>query len=80
MTYTQGEWKPQYFYIQNFPANDVWPSGGWSLYRINGDQIAERIKFDQNGKVTERYSWCGYIGCFTTLDEITAAIAAAMGE
>ena len=53
-----------------------WPRGGWSLYQITGDEIADRIRRDGKGKVTERHSWCGYIGTFETLPEIMAAIEA----
>lgn len=54
---------------------DIWPDGFWALYRINGDEIAQRIKFDANGKVSERWPWCGYIGGYGSLAEVTAAIA-----
>lgn len=40
-----------------------WPNGGWSVYHISGDQIAERIRYDaETREVHERHSWCGYLG------------------
>lgn len=68
------------FHIQNFPANDIWPNGGWSVYRINGDQIAQRIVFDGDMQVIRRDPWCGYIGVYTTLSEVTEAIGTAMAS
>jgi hypothetical protein len=69
------------YHISSFNANDVWPHGGWSLYQINGDQIADRVVRERinpkgyyEGKVIARHSWCGFMGCFTTLDDIMAAI------
>lgn len=63
------------YHITHFGSNDVWPRGGWSLYQITGDQIAQRIIVDpHSGKVIERHSWCGYIGIFETLPEIMKAI------
>ena len=67
------------FHIIKFTANDHWPNGGWSLYEITGDQIADRIAFDRDGKVTARHSWCGFIGLFETLEDVRAAIASAEG-
>jgi hypothetical protein len=63
------------FHLQWFgPCEPHWPQGGWSVYRISGDEIAQRIKCDENGKVLERHSWCGYIGIYKTLPEVMAAI------
>lgn len=63
------------YHIQQFqPILPHWPAGGWSLYNISGDAIAQRIKFDDKGKVVMRHSWCGYIGCYETLPELMAAI------
>ncbi len=63
------------FHIEHFsPIKGTLPNGGWSLYRITGDQIAERIEMDDAGKVKERHSWCGYIGCYATLPDCMAAI------
>lgn len=63
------------FHISSFPPNDNWPRGGWSLYQITGDQIAQRTRVE-DGKIAARYSWCGFVGCFETLQEVMAAINA----
>lgn len=66
------------FHLQWFgPCLPHWPRGGWSLYQITGDQIAQRVVCDVAGKVVERHSWCGYVGIFETLPEVTAALAEA---
>ena len=63
------------YHITRFEGpTDPWPRGGWSLYRINGDEIAQRIKHDEKGKVVERHSWCGYISIYETLAEVMVAI------
>lgn len=73
------------FHINYIDPSDVWPQGAWSVYRINGDQIADRIVRAEicrpphgpayyKGEVIARHSWCGYIGMFTTMAEATAAI------
>lgn len=67
------------FHLSQFKPNDVWPSGGWSLYQITGDQIAARIDIDERGQVARRDPWCGYVGTYATLEEVTAVIAAAVG-
>ena len=64
----------QHFHLSSFPPNSNWPAGGWSLYRITGEQIAERIVRNAEGEVVERWPWPGYIGCFETLAEVTEAI------
>jgi hypothetical protein len=68
------------YHIDRFepgPNERNWPNGGWSLYRITGDEIARRIKFDdKNRKVVRRDSWCGYIGLFEELADVQAAIQA----
>lgn len=62
------------YHLQHFgPVEPHWPRGGWSLYRITGDQIAQRVVY-KKGKVVERHSWCGYIGIFETLQEAMEAI------
>ena len=61
------------YHITHFSPTDPWPRGGWSLYQITGDEIARRITFDKE-KVTERHSWCGYLGIYETLAEVMAAI------
>lgn len=69
------------YHITYFDPNDNWPEGGWSLYAINGDQIADRIVREKvnpkgyyEGKVIARHSWCGYIGTYGSLDRLTLAI------
>jgi hypothetical protein len=63
-----------------------WPDGSVSVYRITGDQIADRVVRDglvkpeqgpayYGGDVIARHSWCGYVGSFKSLDEAAAAIA-----
>lgn len=65
------------------PIEPHWPQGAWSLYKINGDQIADRVVRERvnpkgyyEGKVIARHSWPGYIGMFVTLSEVMAAIEA----
>lgn len=65
------------FHLQKHAPNANWPDGAWSLYRITGEQIAERTRWErQDGKhvITERWPWFGYIGMFTTLQQAVAAI------
>jgi hypothetical protein len=63
------------FHLRYFPPCDNWPNGGWSLYQITGDEIAQRIKFDdKNINVTRRDSWCGYIGTFEALPDALEAM------
>lgn len=50
-----------------------WPNGCWSLYQITGDEISQRI-VREGGKVVERHSWCGFVGCFHSMDDVSAAI------
>lgn len=63
------------FHIQYFSPLDNWPKGGWSVYKITGDQIAERIVRDSSGSVIARHSWCGYLGICETLEGVAALIA-----
>jgi hypothetical protein len=51
-----------------------WPNGGWSLYRISGDEIAIRTPHDKYGKLHARHAWCGYLGIWETLPEVMKAI------
>src|SRR6516162_7737728 len=44
------------FHIEWCQPNDVWPNGGWSVYQINGDEIAARIIKDERGRVDERHA------------------------
>lgn len=62
------------FHITRFGPNEHWPKGGWSIYRITGEEIASRVKFDGTGKVTERHAWSGYLGTFVTLEEVAAVL------
>jgi hypothetical protein len=70
------------YHINWCPPNGVWPKGGWSLYRITGDEIAERIEWGKPAKgyktigrkVVRRDPWCGYIGMFETFSEREKAI------
>lgn len=66
-------------------ANEHWPNGFWALYEINGDQIAERTVFKEivsdgrfgphyTGGVIARHSWCGYVGGYGSLAEVSAEI------
>jgi hypothetical protein len=63
------------FHIIRDDPSDVWPNGAWSLYRINGDEIASRVVRERvnpkgwyEGNVIARHPWPGYIGMFETLD------------
>jgi len=62
-----------------------WPEGTVSVYRISGEQIADRTVYSEivipergpafyKGPVIARHSWCGYIGMFKTFAEAVAAI------
>ncbi len=62
-----------------------WPEGTVSVYRISGEQIADRTVYSEivkpergpayyTGPVIARHSWCGYIGMFKTFAEAAAAI------
>jgi hypothetical protein len=65
-----------------------WSNGAWSVYRITGDQIANRIVFSEivppdrgraayyKGGIIARHSWCGYLGMFDTLEKAMKAIEA----
>lgn len=69
-------------HIDWFGPSDAWPIGGWSLYKISGDQIADRVVRERvnvdggyyEGDAIARHSWCGYIGIFATLPELMKAI------
>lgn len=68
------------FHLATFPANKVWPHGGWSVYKIAADEIAKRIRTDERGNITERHSWSGFLGCYETLDEAHQACKDALAE
>lgn len=65
----------------NDPIEPHWPRGGWSVYRITGDQIADRIVREKinpkgwyEGNVIARYSWCGYLGMTETFEGVAELI------
>lgn len=69
----------------NGPIMPHWPNGSWSVYQIDGDQIADRVVRAEivqpewgpafyKGEVIARHSWCGYLGMTETLEEATALI------
>ncbi len=69
------------FHVQHFDSNEVWPKGGWSLYKIDGDEIANRTIRERvnpkgwyEGEVIARHPWCGYIGCFDNLEQVMKAM------
>jgi hypothetical protein len=55
-------------------CHESWNNGMWALYAINGDEIAQRVKFDSAGKVTRRDSWPGYVGGYHSLADLMQAI------
>lgn len=76
------------FHITYSPPNSAlehWPQGCWSLYEITGDQIADRTVRKEivvpadgapyyKGDVIARHSWCGFVGCYHSLADTSAAI------
>lgn len=72
----------QYHITRDDPIEPHWPNGAWSVYRINGDQIADRIVFESvnvekghyEGKVIARHSWCGYLGMTETFEGVQKII------
>lgn len=61
--------------------NEHWPKGAWSLYRITGERIAQSLVYERvnpkgwyEGDVIYSHPWCGYLGLFVTLAEVTAKI------
>lgn len=66
--------KPEFHLTRFDPCEPHWPQGGWSLYQITGDQIAQRVTFGKDGEAVRRDSWFGFLGCFATLQEATDAI------
>lgn len=71
----------QYHITRDDPIEPNWPKGAWSVYRINGDQIADRIVRESvnpngyyEGKVIARHSWCGYLGTTETFEGVQKII------
>lgn len=67
----------QYHIMRDDPCLPHWPNGSWSVYQINGDQIADRIVRERvnpkgyyEGAVIARHSWCGYLGMTETFDGV----------
>lgn len=59
-----------YHITRDDPCLPHWPNGGWSVYQIDGDQIADRVIREEvvketngpayyKGEVIARHSWCG---------------------
>lgn len=70
-----------HFHLTYDTPSENWPKGAWSVYQIDGDQIAQRTVWERvnpkgwyEGKVIARHSWCGYLGMFTTLAQACKAI------
>ena len=68
------------YHLSYSQPSEHWPDGCWALYEITGDEIAKRITYDGYGIVRSRDSWCGFIGCFASLELATAAIEKAMSD
>lgn len=73
------------YHIDHFgPCEPHWPKGGWAIYRISGDEIADRVVRERvnplgfyEGDVIARHSWCGYLGIRETLEEVLEVIKTA---
>jgi hypothetical protein len=71
------------FHLAQFGPTKPWPNGGWSLYRITGEDIASRTIWERKEsglEITERWPWPGFIACFTTLAEASAAMEKEMAN
>lgn len=76
----------QFHLTWNGPTLPHWPNGSWSVFQIDGDQIADRIIRAEifkpenggpafyTGEVIARHSWCGYLGMTETLEEAAILI------
>lgn len=53
-----------------------WPVGCFSLYEIDGDTIAKRVRFNETGQPVGRDGWPGYIDSFPTLELLHQAMLA----
>jgi hypothetical protein len=70
----------QYHITRDEPCPPHWPRGSWSVYRITGDEIADRIIRERvvqgefgphySGEVVARHSWCGFLGMTETFDGV----------
>ena len=70
-----------HYHVTHFPpCLPHWPKGGWSVYRITGDEIAARIKSDSRGEIVHRHGWPGYLGLAETLEGVQAIIAKDMED
>ena len=63
------------FHIQYSKPTDLWPEGCFSLYKINGDEIAKRIRFNSDGAVVMREQWTGFQSCHPNIESVARAIA-----
>lgn len=78
---TETEMQTQYHIAHEDPCEPHWPNGSWSVYQINGDQIADRVVRERvnpkgfyEGEVIARHSWCGYLGMCETFDGVREMI------
>lgn len=74
-----------HYHVQYDEPTEVWPKGGWSVYHIDGDEIAERVVREKivkpergpayyDGKVIARHSWCGFLGMVDSTEKLVALI------
>lgn len=75
------------YHLLYFPPNDVWSNGGWSVYKISGDKIAESTVRERvnpkgwyEGGTIVRHPWQGFLGCVATLDEVNKLISKDMDQ
>lgn len=67
------------YHIAQFGATSAWPAGGWSLYEITGEQIAERTIWERRGdkyQISERWPWPGFVALYPTLEALLEEIRA----
>lgn len=46
-----------------------WAGGCFSVYEVDGDTIAKRVRFNDAGEPVWRDGWPGFIDCFSTLEQ-----------